>query len=103
MATEDNKNATALDAEKLGADESSVTQALHVDPEKEKKLLRKLDLYLAPIMTIVFLTAYLDRSNIGNAASAGMLEDINMSSSDLGSTSCICHYTISWGRLTDSW
>jgi sugar phosphate permease len=37
-------------------------------------------------MTIIFLTAYLDRANIGNAASAGMTEDIGMSSSQLGST-----------------
>jgi hypothetical protein len=31
------------------------------------------------------LAAYLDRANIGNAASAGMNEDIGMSSSELGS------------------
>lgn len=36
-------------------------------------------------MTIIFLAAYLDRSNIGNAASAGMLKDLNMSSGQLGS------------------
>jgi hypothetical protein len=87
MAIEENTANMALDAEKLGADESSLSQALHVDPHKEKKLLRKLDLYLAPIMTIVFLTAYLDRSNIGNAASAGMLEDIGMTNEQLGSKS----------------
>jgi hypothetical protein len=32
------------------------------------------------------LCAYLDRSNIGNAASAGMLEDLNMTRGELGST-----------------
>lgn len=87
MATEENKVNMALDTEKLGADETSLSQGLHVDPVQEKKLLRKLDLYLAPIMTIVFLTAYLDRSNIGNAASAGMLEDIGMTNEQLGSKS----------------
>lgn len=85
MDADENKNNMALDTEKLGADEAS--QGLQVDPQQEKKLLRKLDMYLAPIMTIVFLTAYLDRSNIGNAASAGMLEDIGMTNEQLGSKS----------------
>lgn len=76
----------AVDNEKFGVDESSLTiQALHVNPEQEKKLLRKLDIFIAPIMTIIFLTAYLDRSNIGNAASAGMTDDLGMTASELGS------------------
>src|SRR5689334_18782574 len=45
---------------------------LFLDPQSEKKLVRKLDIWIAPVMTIIFLTAYLDRANIGNAASAGM-------------------------------
>lgn len=60
-------------------------QDLYIDPTKEKKLLRKLDTWIAPIMTIIFLTAYLDRSNIGNAASAGMVQDIDMTDGELGS------------------
>ncbi|KAL3956518.1 hypothetical protein ACCO45_009364 [Purpureocillium lilacinum] len=56
-----------------------------IDANKEKKLIRKLDLWISPIMTIIFLTAYLDRSNIGNAASAGMVADLNMTSAELGS------------------
>lgn len=36
-----------------------------VDPAAEAKLLRKLDCWLAPMMIIAFLVAYLDRSNIG--------------------------------------
>jgi len=57
----------------------------YIDPVAEKKLLRKLDLYLAPLMTIIFLCAYLDRGNIGNAASAGMTKDLKMTSGQLGS------------------
>lgn len=38
---------------------------LTVDPAAEAKLLRKLDCWLAPMMIIAFLVAYLDRSNIG--------------------------------------
>lgn len=70
--------------EKMYPDEE-VSSDLIIDPKREAKLVRKLDLWIAPVMTIVFLTAYLDRSNIGNAASAGMTEDLGMSSGDLGS------------------
>jgi hypothetical protein len=34
---------------------------------------------------LTFLAAYIDRANLGNAASAGMSEDIGMSSAELGS------------------
>lgn len=72
----------------IAASDASVSQTLFIDPKREAKLVRKLDLYIAPVMTIIFLTAYLDRANIGNAASAGMTEDIGMASSELGSTFC---------------
>ena len=58
---------------------------LCIDPEREHQLTRKLDLFIAPIMTIIFLNAYLDRANIGNAASAGMLEDLGITDEQLGS------------------
>ena len=38
---------------------------LYIDPAAEKKLLHRLDLFLAPLMILFFLVAYLDRSNIG--------------------------------------
>ncbi|KAK2779746.1 nicotinic acid plasma membrane transporter [Colletotrichum kahawae] len=56
---------------------------LTIDPVAEKKLLRKLDFWLAPMMIICFLVAYLDRSNIGNAAIAGMNEDLNLTGNRL--------------------
>jgi len=57
----------------------------YIDPTAEKRLIVKLDLYLAPVMTLIFLAAYLDRANIGNAASAGMTADLHMTSGQLGS------------------
>lgn len=77
---------------KPAAKESQISSSSepYIDPVAEKRLLRKLDMYLAPIMTLIFLMAYLDRSNIGNAASAGMLTDLHMTSSQYGSMySCI--------------
>ncbi|KAF2727218.1 major facilitator superfamily transporter [Polyplosphaeria fusca] len=54
-----------------------------IDPVAEKKLILKLDLMLSPMMILIFLVAYLDRSNIGNAAIAGMNEDLNLTGSRL--------------------
>lgn len=58
---------------------------IYIDPKVEAKILRKIDIYLMPLLTIAFLSAYLDRSNIGNAATAGLLTDIHMSSQQLAS------------------
>ena len=66
--------------------EELTSQNLWIDPKREGKLLRKLDIWIAPVMTIIFLTAYLDRANIGNAASAGMVDDLGISGDELGST-----------------
>jgi hypothetical protein len=71
----------------IAASDASISQTLAIDPKREARLVRKLDLNIAPILLIIFLAAYLDRANIGNAASAGMTEDIGMSSSALGSES----------------
>lgn len=39
---------------------------LTIDRHAEARLVRKLDMWLAPMMILFFLVAYLDRSNIGN-------------------------------------
>ncbi|KAK7746105.1 hypothetical protein SLS62_009565 [Diatrype stigma] len=76
---------------------------LAIDPGAEKRLLRKLDMFLSPMMVLFFLVAYLDRSNIGkalrsvfelsfnarlinhagNAAVAGMTTDLNLEGNQL--------------------
>ncbi|KAH8556068.1 nicotinic acid plasma membrane transporter [Umbelopsis sp. PMI_123] len=43
-----------------------------IDPAKEKKLVRKLDLTIMPIFALLYFLSFLDRANIGNAAVAGM-------------------------------
>ncbi|KAF2169761.1 hypothetical protein M409DRAFT_64778 [Zasmidium cellare ATCC 36951] len=53
-----------------------------IDPEKEKKLLRKLDLRVVPVLWFLFMLAFLDRTNVGNAKIQGMTEDLNMKGND---------------------
>lgn len=53
-----------------------------LDPVAEKKLLWKCDLRVLPPLFILFLLAFLDRTNIGNARIQGMTKDLNMQGSD---------------------
>ncbi|KAJ9241795.1 MFS transporter [Paecilomyces variotii] len=50
-----------------------------IDPLVEKRYLRKLDLRLPVLLGALYLLAFLDRSNIGNAKIAGMQEDLKLS------------------------
>ncbi|KAM0335002.1 hypothetical protein ACHAQA_000036 [Verticillium albo-atrum] len=48
----------------------------HID---EKKVLRKMDIRLIPMLALLYLLSFLDRGNIGNAKIEGLQEDLNMS------------------------
>jgi hypothetical protein len=65
--------------------DDTLGESTYIDPKAQKKLLLKLDLYLAPVMTLIFLCAYLDRSNIGNAQAAGMGNDLGLIGNQYGS------------------
>ncbi|KAJ4348339.1 uncharacterized protein N0V89_009713 [Didymosphaeria variabile] len=78
MATEENK--VALTEEKIEA--INDTAGNHIDPVAEKKLLRKLDIRVLPPLFVLFLLAFLDRSNIGNAKIQGLTTDLKMVGSD---------------------
>ncbi|KAL4925980.1 major facilitator superfamily domain-containing protein [Aspergillus undulatus] len=48
--------------------------------DEEKKLVRKIDLYLLPCIWVMYLLSYMDRTNIGNAKVAGMETDLDLDS-----------------------
>ena len=45
----------------------------------ERKAVTKLDLLLVPSMSILYLAAFLDRTNVGNARVAGLQEELSIS------------------------
>ncbi|KAG4027381.1 hypothetical protein MFRU_030g00170 [Monilinia fructicola] len=59
----------------------SAQNGYHVDAATEKRLVRKLDRKLIPLVMLLYLLSYLDRSNIGNAKTAGMSKELQLSSS----------------------
>lgn len=51
--------------------------------KREAALVRKLDCFVAPVMMLLMLISYLDRGNIGFAATQGMTTDIGLKGSQL--------------------
>ncbi|KAH9884288.1 major facilitator superfamily domain-containing protein [Xylariomycetidae sp. FL2044] len=52
--------------------------AAGIDAEEEKKLIRKLDITVCPVLFCIYLLSFLDRANIGNARIQGMDEDLEL-------------------------
>lgn len=50
---------------------------------RERRVLRKLDFYIAPLLGSLNFLSYIDRSNIGFAATQGMADDLHLAESDL--------------------
>jgi len=53
-----------------------------IDPVAERNLLWKVDLHVVPPLLILFLMAFLDRVNIGNAKIQGMTKELKMEGQD---------------------
>ncbi|KAJ4157962.1 uncharacterized protein LMH87_008511 [Akanthomyces muscarius] len=49
----------------------------------EARMRLKMDIFLIPLVSLIYLLAFIDRSNIGNAAIAGLLKDLDMHGFDL--------------------
>ncbi|KAF8159406.1 MFS general substrate transporter [Crassisporium funariophilum] len=54
-----------------------------IDPEGERKLVRKLDFMLLPLFTLIYCCNFIDRTAIGNARIAGLEKDLGMQGLDL--------------------
>ena len=52
--------------------------APYIDPVIEQRVVRKIDWHLMPLLTALYLLAFLDRSNIGNAKTAGMAKALGL-------------------------
>lgn len=59
---------------------------------KERVLVHRLDCFIAPVLMVLNLVSYLDRGNIGFAATQGMTQDIHLKGNQLNvsiSDSCL--------------
>jgi hypothetical protein len=53
-----------------------------IDPSAERNLVLKCDIHIIPILCVLFLLAFLDRINIGNARLQGLEKDLDMTGND---------------------
>ncbi|KAK5464893.1 hypothetical protein LTS15_001456 [Exophiala xenobiotica] len=58
-----------------GLDDSNLPR---YDDKETKRILRKVDYRLLPMLTLLYVLAFLDRGNIGNAKVAGMNKELNL-------------------------
>ncbi|KAL0765509.1 hypothetical protein CaCOL14_011733 [Colletotrichum acutatum] len=72
---EETKNNTRHDVNNHDISVGTSTD-IQIDRAKEAKVVRKLDLYITPVLFIVYLSCFIDRANIGNVKVAGMPEEI---------------------------
>lgn len=56
----------------------SLTSGSAADTETERKLLWKIDYHVVPPLTLLFLLAFLDRVNIGNANIQGLSTELHL-------------------------
>ncbi|OJJ55533.1 hypothetical protein ASPSYDRAFT_48743 [Aspergillus sydowii CBS 593.65] len=56
--------------------------AFHFDPKAEGRLRRKIDWYIVPTVSLMYLFCFIDRANIGNARLAGLEDDLDMAGYD---------------------
>ncbi|KAJ6518943.1 MFS general substrate transporter [Mycena sanguinolenta] len=66
----------SIEAEDLKNSHSSDESV--IDPQAERRLVRKLDWALLPLFTLIYCTNFVDRTAIGNAKIAGIEKDLGM-------------------------
>ncbi|CAJ2501277.1 Uu.00g041300.m01.CDS01 [Anthostomella pinea] len=82
------KHSTSRDSQLEDGSHVDAIQGIPADPDAhlseeeikkvDRKLLRRLDFMLIPWLCILYLLAFLDRTNIGNAKVAGLADDLHL-------------------------
>jgi sugar phosphate permease len=83
------ESGTVISEKNVSSDETNTNNYFEATTAEEKKLLWKIDLHLLPILFILYMFAFLDRVNIGNAKIQGLTKDLNMSGTQYNVASMI--------------
>ena len=76
------ENAESMEMKTAQSSADTTHEMGPIDLEAEKKLVRKCDLHVLPIITLLFLFNFVDRINIGNAKIQGLEKDLHMEGHD---------------------
>ncbi|KAE9986321.1 hypothetical protein EG328_006053 [Venturia inaequalis] len=66
----------------VGATDKYGNALVHFDPAAESRLRWKIDLYIVPTVSLLYLFCFIDRANIGNAKLAGFEKDLGLKNYD---------------------
>ncbi|EXJ85307.1 hypothetical protein A1O3_05982 [Capronia epimyces CBS 606.96] len=81
---------------------------IYIDPEMEKRVMRKFDYYMLPQFAVLPFVLFLDRSNIGNARVFGFEESLHFKGNDFGNVNTIFYasyvvFEIPWVMALKRW
>lgn len=79
------------DTDKTG--EAAVVEVATWDTTAERKLMRKVDLMILPMMFMFYMLSYLDRVNIANARIQGMNAELGLNEGDRYNTAVLVSFT----------
>lgn len=66
MSTEDTSVKEVMELKTCSSNHiENASDELFVSPEEEKRLLRKMDLHIMPVLVALYVMSFLDRVNIG--------------------------------------
>ncbi|KAI0692598.1 MFS general substrate transporter [Cerioporus squamosus] len=117
MSVRDSQPSTSDDDEKLGVDvekfpsfqvnteDGLISEDAHdlqgptLSPAQERALWRKIDLRFMPIVTLLYLCSFLDRSNIGNAKLQGLESQLHMTGNKYN-IALTLYFVVIWGIIT---
>lgn len=68
----------AMDSQFEDKQQEEAYQVVEIDPALDKRITRKFDINIVPWLFGMWLLAFIDRSNIGNARIDGLPEDLEL-------------------------
>ncbi|KAK7034630.1 hypothetical protein VNI00_012272 [Paramarasmius palmivorus] len=77
--------------------------AAEVDPRLEKRVWRKLDLFVLPVAALFYFWAFLDRTNIANARVAGLQRDLKMTNHQYSVALTVTYVPYIAAELPSNW
>ncbi|KAJ5682212.1 high-affinity nicotinic acid transporter [Penicillium macrosclerotiorum] len=80
-------------AQAYDPDTDEGTAGIYIDPVKERRMMRKFDFFAIGLLGLFYMMANLDRSNIGNANTAGMPEDLGLVGNQFGTATTLLYAT----------
>ena len=89
-SSEDGLSPAAKEGERTSHVKAQQPASSDIDP---KKVLRKMDLHLIPMLALLYLLSFLDRGNIGNAKIEGLPESLGLTGGQYNWTLTVFFFT----------